>query len=61
MPGENPPIGLILCSEQDAAVAHYSLNGLQNKVLARKYQLALPDDSQLIDKIRSARRLLDLR
>jgi hypothetical protein len=24
-PDENPPVGLILCSERDAAVAHYSL------------------------------------
>ena len=62
MPGENPPVGLILCSEQDAAVAHYSLEGLKNKVLARKYQLALPDESQLADKIRSSRQsLLDVR
>jgi hypothetical protein len=33
---ENPPIGLILCSEHDAAVAHYALGNLDNKVLARE-------------------------
>jgi hypothetical protein len=25
-PDENPPVGLILCSEHDTAVAHYALN-----------------------------------
>ena len=34
-PDENPPIGLILCSEHDATVAHYALGNLGNKVLAR--------------------------
>lgn len=46
-PDENPPIGLILCSEHDAAVAHYSLGNLGNQVLAREYQLALPTEEQL--------------
>jgi predicted nuclease of restriction endonuclease-like (RecB) superfamily len=43
-PDENPPVGLILCSERDAAVAHYSLESLGNTVLAREYELALPDE-----------------
>jgi predicted nuclease of restriction endonuclease-like (RecB) superfamily len=54
-PGENPPVGLILCSERDAAVAHYSLEGLGNKVLAREYELALPDEDQLSEKLASTR------
>ena len=31
---ENPPVGLILCSEKDEALAQYALEGLSNKVLA---------------------------
>jgi YhcG PDDEXK nuclease domain len=54
-PGENPPVGLILCSERDAAVAHYSLEGLGNKVLAREYELALPNEDQLSEKLASTR------
>ena len=34
LPGENPPVGLILCAEKDNAVAKYALGGLCNKVLA---------------------------
>ena len=45
--GENPPVGLILCAEKDAAVAHYALDGLPNKVLAAEYRTALPDEQTL--------------
>jgi hypothetical protein len=34
-PDESPPVGLILCSEHDAAVAHYAVGNLGNQVLAR--------------------------
>jgi hypothetical protein len=36
--GENPPAGVILCAQKDEAVAHYALEGLANKVLAREYR-----------------------
>jgi YhcG PDDEXK nuclease domain len=54
-PGENPPVGLILCSERDAAVARYSLAGLRNRVLAREYELALPDEHRLTERLASTR------
>jgi predicted nuclease of restriction endonuclease-like (RecB) superfamily len=56
---ENPPIGLILCSEHDAAVAHYALGNLGNQVLAREYQLALPSEEQLVRRLAARRRQLD--
>jgi predicted nuclease of restriction endonuclease-like (RecB) superfamily len=34
--GENPPVGLILCSKPDDALAKYALEGLPSKVLARE-------------------------
>jgi YhcG PDDEXK nuclease domain len=58
-PDENPPIGLILCSEQDAAVAHYALGNLGNKVLAREYQLTLPTEEELTRRLKAKRRELD--
>jgi hypothetical protein len=58
-PHENPPIGLILCSEHDAAVAHYSLSNLGNQVLSREYQLALPTEEQLAKRLEARRRQLD--
>lgn len=56
---ENAPIGLILCSEQDAAVAHYALGNLGSQVLAREYQLTLPTEEQLARRIEAKRRQLD--
>ena len=57
-PEENPPIGLILCSEHDTAVAHYSLANLGNQVLAREYQLALPTEEQLVKRLKARRNQL---
>ena len=59
LPDENRPVGLILCSEPDAAVAHYALGGLPNTILAAEYRLALPDPAQLEAEIARTRRLLD--
>ena len=55
-PEENPPIGLILRSEQDAAVAHYSLANLANQVLIWDHQLALPTEKQLVTRLEAKRR-----
>jgi predicted nuclease of restriction endonuclease-like (RecB) superfamily len=57
-PDENPPVGLILCSERDAAVAHYSLESLGNTVLAREYELALPDEHRLAERLALTRNRL---
>lgn len=55
---ENPPVGLILCSEKNDAVAHYALGNLTNKVLASEYKLALPDERKLAMEIEKTRRAL---
>lgn len=60
-PGENPPVGLILCAEKGAAEAHYALEGLPNKVLAAEYKMALPDEKLLAQKLDKTRRALDAR
>jgi predicted nuclease of restriction endonuclease-like (RecB) superfamily len=57
-PDENPPVGLILCSERDTAVAHYSLESLGNTVLAREYELTLPDEHRLAERLETTRKRL---
>lgn len=59
--GENPPVGLILCAEKNAAVAHYALEGLRNKILAAEYRMKLPDEKILAAEIERSRRLLENR
>jgi predicted nuclease of restriction endonuclease-like (RecB) superfamily len=55
---ENPPIGLILSSEKNEAVAHYALGNLQNKVLSSEYKLALPDEKRLAEEMAKIRKAL---
>ena len=60
-PGENPPVGLILCAEKGAAEARYALEGLPNKVLAAEYQTVLPDEKLLAEELDKTRRELEMR
>lgn len=57
--GENPPVGIILCSAADAALAHYTLDTLPNKVMAREYQLALPAVKKLEAELAATRKRLE--
>jgi hypothetical protein len=59
--GENPPVGLILCAEKNAAVAHYALEGLPNKVMAAEYKMKLPDEKMLAAELKRSRKLLESR
>ena len=61
VPGENPPVGLILCAQKDAAVAHYALEGLPNKVLAAEYRMTLPNEEALVAELTRTRQLLEQR
>jgi predicted nuclease of restriction endonuclease-like (RecB) superfamily len=57
-PGENPPVGVILCAQKDDAVAKYALEGLPNKVMAAQYKTALPSERVLAAHIEQVRRRL---
>jgi predicted nuclease of restriction endonuclease-like (RecB) superfamily len=57
-PGENPPVGLILCAEKDEAIARYALEGLPNKILAAEYRTRLPEEKVLVAELEKTRRLL---
>ena len=56
---ENPPVGIILCSSADAALARYALDALPNKVMAREYRLALPDVKRLEAELAATRRRIE--
>ena len=58
LPGENPPVGLILCASKGTALARYALEGLSNKVLAAEYRTALPDEEVLAAELDRTRQLL---
>lgn len=50
-PDDNPPIGIILCTEKDSVAAEYALGGLANNIFASRYVLYMPDKAQLIDQV----------
>jgi predicted nuclease of restriction endonuclease-like (RecB) superfamily len=58
---ENPPVGLILCSQKDEAIARYALDGLPNKILATEYRTVLPDEQLIAAEIEKTRRQLEAR
>ena len=45
--GDNPPVGLLLCTEKDNTVVKYALAGMSNQLFVSKYQVALPTPEQL--------------
>ena len=48
---DNPPIGIILCTDKDEISAEYILNGLENNVFASKFTYVLPEKEKLIKEV----------
>ncbi|MDO4798113.1 MAG: PDDEXK nuclease domain-containing protein [Coriobacteriales bacterium] len=49
---DNPPIGIILCTDKNNVRAQYALGGLDNAIFASTYTLRLPNVEQLEDQVR---------
>ncbi|MFH2092895.1 MAG: PDDEXK nuclease domain-containing protein [Pseudomonadota bacterium] len=60
-PDENPPIGIILCSEKSEAVVRFTLPEENKQIFASRYKLYLPSEEELISEIRRERQLIELR
>ncbi len=60
-PGENPPVGLILCAKKGEAVARYALEGLSNKILAAEYRMTLPAEGKIAAELERTRDLIEQR
>ena len=45
--GDNPPVGLLLCTEKNEALAEYALGGMDNKLFISKYKLELPSKLEI--------------
>lgn len=48
---DNPPIGLILCTDKGNVDMQYALGGLSNNIFASKYVTYMPDKDQLIAQV----------
>lgn len=51
VPGDNPTIGIILCSDKDDTIVKYSVLHESRHLFASKYRLYLPDEKELIREI----------
>jgi hypothetical protein len=45
--GDNPTIGILLCSEKDETIVKYSVLNDKNNLFASKYLLYLPKEEEL--------------
>jgi predicted nuclease of restriction endonuclease-like (RecB) superfamily len=45
--GDNPPVGILLCTEKNHALVEYALAGMDNKLFVSKYQLELPRKEEI--------------
>ena len=59
VPGDNPTIGLLLCSDKGEAVAKYSILNENKQIFASKYLPNLPSEEQLRLEIAKERRLIE--
>ena len=45
--GDNPPIGILLCTDHNKALAHYALGGMNENLFVSQYRLKLPSRKEL--------------
>ena len=45
--GDNPPVGILLCTKKGPQMVEYALSGMDNQLFVSTYMLHLPDKKQL--------------
>lgn len=58
--GDNPTIGIILCTEKDETIVKYSVLAENKKLFASKYRLYLPKEEELAQLIETDRQYMKL-
>jgi len=56
---ENPPIGIILCTDKSDAVVRYTLPEGNNQIFASRYKLYLPSEKELATELLKERRMIE--
>lgn len=56
--GDRPPVGLMLCTDKDHALAEYALGGMDENLFVSTYRVVLPDKAELEAFLRSQTRHL---
>lgn len=45
--GDNPPVGILLCTDRGSEMVEYALSGMDNQLFVSTYMLHLPDKKRL--------------
>ena len=45
--GDNPPVGILLCTDKGSQIVEYALSGMDNQLFVSTYMLHLPDKKKL--------------
>lgn len=45
--GDNPPVGILLCTKKGKKMVEYALSGMDNNLFVSQYMLQLPDKNEL--------------
>ncbi len=59
LPDENPPVGIILCSDKDAEEVHFATAGMDNQLFVSRYLVALPSEATLKQWLREEQERLE--
>lgn len=59
-PGDNPTIGIILCTEKDETIVKYSVLKENKKLFASKYKLYLPSEKEFKQELEKEKHLIKL-
>jgi predicted nuclease of restriction endonuclease-like (RecB) superfamily len=59
-PDENPPIGIVLCTEKNEAVVRYTLPEDNQQIFASRYKLYLPTEAELAAELQRERQAVEM-
>jgi predicted nuclease of restriction endonuclease-like (RecB) superfamily len=45
--GDNPPVGILLCSDRESTKVEFATSGMENKLFVSRYLVALPSPEEL--------------
>jgi hypothetical protein len=54
--GDNPPIGILLCTDKDHELVEYALASMDNQLFVSKYAVELPSKEKLLQFLHKQRR-----
>ena len=50
---DNPPVGILMCTEDGKELVEYASNGIDEKLFVQKYKLNLPESEKLTEWLKS--------